>query len=156
MTMSASKIKLFINRCFYRRSQKNTIAIAGFTLLEMMVAVSVMAIALTSVYKLHAQTIRMNSIARFNTIAPLLAQERIALIDSQPIKDASDDSGDFEDDRENYSFNVTIEDNPSEYLETSTDISKNSGLIVKKIMVEITEGEGQQAYKFTTYRMMME
>lgn len=130
--------------------------IAGFTLLEMMVAVSIMAISLSSIYKLHAQTIRLNAIARFNAVAPLLAQERIAVIDSRPLEDAADDSGNFEDGFGNYTYNVTIEETPSEYLEIEGDLGKNSGLIIKKITVEIAEGDGQQTYKFTTYRMMVD
>jgi len=142
----------YINRIFRWISFKST----GFTLLEMMVAVAIIAIALTSVYKLHAQTIRLNSIARFNATAPLLAQERMALIDSQPIEDISDDSGEFEDGFENYAFDVVVEETPSEFLETSGDLGKDSGLILKKITIEITEGKSEQTYRVSTYRIMIE
>ncbi len=124
--------------------------------MEMMVAVSIMAIALSSVYKMHAQTIRMNAVARFNAIAPFLAQERIAIIDSKPLEDAMDDSGNFEDDFEKYSYNVTIEEIPSEFLETSKDLTQKSGLILKKINVEISEGENGPKYRFSTIRMVMQ
>jgi general secretion pathway protein I len=154
--MSDSKfigfVFLYINRIFGRIPLKST----GFTLLEMMVAVSIIAIALTSIYKLHAQTIRLNSIARFNALAPLLAQERMALIDAQPIEDISDDSGEFEDGFEHYAFDIVVEETPSEFLETSGDLGKDSGLILKKITVEITESKSEQTYRVSTYRMMIE
>jgi general secretion pathway protein I len=142
----------YINRIFGWISLKST----GFTLLEMMVSVSIIAIALTSIYKLHAQTIRLNSIARFNAIAHHLAQERMALVDTQPIEDISDDSGEFEDGFEHYSFEIVVEETPSEFLETSGDLGKNSGLILKKITVEITEGNSEQTYRVSTYRIMIE
>jgi hypothetical protein len=105
---------------------------------------------------LHAQTIRLNQIARFNAIAPLLAQERLALIDSESLEDASDDSGNFEDGFENYEYDIVIEEVSSEFLETSEDLGKDSGLILKKITVVITEGENEQTYRVSTYRMMLE
>ena len=154
--MSGSKFRRFLfshcKRFFRWTLSKN----AGFTLLEMMVAVCVIAIALTSVYKLHAQTIRLNTIARFDTIAPLLAQERMALIDIQKIEDVADDSGEFEDGFEKYTYNVVVEETPSEYLETSADLGKDSGLILKKITIEIAGGEYGQTYRVSTYRVMQE
>ena len=156
MTMSGSKFRRFLFPNLQRFFRWTLSKRAGFTLLEMMVAVCVIAIALTSVYKLHAQTIRLNSVARFNTIAPLLAQERIALIDSQPIEDVADDSGEFEDGFEKYTYNVVVEETPSEYLETSADLGKDSGLILKKITIEIAGGEYGQTYRVSTYRVTQE
>ncbi|MGD9212645.1 MAG: prepilin-type N-terminal cleavage/methylation domain-containing protein, partial [Desulfobacteraceae bacterium] len=153
---SGSKVNRGCSRYSFRPKKINWISRAGFTLLEMMVAVSVIGIALTSVYKLHAQTIRLNQIARFNAIAPLLAQERLALIDSESLEDASDDSGNFEDGFENYEYDIVIEEVSSEFLETSEDLGKDSGLILKKITVVITEGENEQTYRVSTYRMMLE
>jgi general secretion pathway protein I len=154
--MSGSKLIGSVFRYIRRISGWISFKSTGFTLLEMMVAISVIAIALTSIYKLQAQTIRLNSIARFNTVAPLLAQERMALIDSQPIEDISDDSGEFEDGFEHYTFNIVVEETPSEFLETSGDLGKDSGLILKKITIEITEGKSEQTYQVSTYRIMIE
>ncbi len=154
--MSGSKFSLDLVRGLFQIRRPHGFGRAGFTLLEMMVAVSVIGIALTSVYKMHTQTIMLNQIARFNSVAPLLAQERIALIDAQPIEDASDDSGNFEDGFEQYSYNVTIEETPSEFLETAEDLGKDSGLILQRITIEISEEENGQSYRVSTYRMMME
>ena len=51
---------------------------SGFTLLEVMVAMAIMAIVLVSVYRMHSQTLTMNSASRFYTLAPLLAQSKLA------------------------------------------------------------------------------
>jgi len=50
----------------------------GFTLLEIMVAVAIIAIAFTSVLKLHTQTVSMNIASNFYAKAPLLAQKIIS------------------------------------------------------------------------------
>ena len=50
----------------------------GFTLLEIMVAIAIIAIAFTSVLKLHTQTVAMNIASNFYVKAPLLAQKIIS------------------------------------------------------------------------------
>ena len=50
----------------------------GFTLLEVMVAVAIIAIAFTSVLKLHTQTVAMNIASNFYAKAPLLARKVIS------------------------------------------------------------------------------
>ncbi len=50
----------------------------GFTLIEIMVAVAIIAIAFTSVLKLHTQTVAMNIASNFYAKAPLLAQKIIS------------------------------------------------------------------------------
>ncbi len=47
----------------------------GFTLLEVMIAIAIIAIALTSVLKLHTQTVAMNMASNFYAKAPLLTQK---------------------------------------------------------------------------------
>ena len=45
--------------------------LSGFTLLEVMIALAVMSIVLVSVYRMHSQSLTMNTAARFYTLAPL-------------------------------------------------------------------------------------
>ena len=71
------------------RLEQNT----GFTLLEVMIAISVIAIVLITVYRLHAQTISMSNRSRFYTTAPLLAQRKLAEVTT--LKSLSSDSGSF-------------------------------------------------------------
>lgn len=121
----------------------------GFTLLEMMVAVAIIAIALVSVYKLHAQTIGLSAITRFNSTAALLAQSRLALVEARPLADASDDSGDFGSEHPGYTYKIVISDVESE-------IFKNPGPTLKKIDIEIALNEDEQTYKLSTYRIETE
>jgi general secretion pathway protein I len=122
---------------------------SGFTLLEMMVAVAIIGIALVSVYKLHAQTIGLTAITRFNATAPLLAQSRLALLEAKPLKDASDDSGDLGDEYPGYSFKVAISDVESE-------IFKDPGPTLKKIEIVIALNQDEQTYRLLTYRIETE
>jgi len=50
----------------YRKARPRSQRISfGFTLLEVMVALSVMSIVLVSVYRMHSQSLTMNTAARF-------------------------------------------------------------------------------------------
>ena len=59
----------------------------GFTLLEVLVAVAVTAIALLAVYRLQAQTIDLNYSIRFYAAAPLLAQDALARFEAENLAD---------------------------------------------------------------------
>jgi general secretion pathway protein I len=122
---------------------------SGFTLLEMMIAVAIIGIALVSVYKLHAQTIGLTAITRFNTTAALLAQSRLAQLETKPLKDASNDSGDFGKEYPGYSYKVAITD-------VDADMFKNPGPKLKKIEIDIALNQDEQTYKLLTYRVETE
>jgi len=68
----------------------------GFTLLEVMIAMAIMAIALVAVYQSQSQSVSMASDSRFLTTASLLAQSRMAEIDTDTRKAiAATTNGDF-------------------------------------------------------------
>ena len=58
---------------------------AGFTLLEVMVAMSILAMALVAVFHMQSQSISMAGESRFLTTASLLAQSKMAEIEAEPI-----------------------------------------------------------------------
>jgi general secretion pathway protein I len=119
----------------------------GFTLLEVMAAVSILAIVLTAVYRLHAQTISMNSSARFYTNAPLLAQRTLAEVETKTDEFMGADSGDYGDEFPGYSWTVSVEDVESEELgEAAEDL--------KQIDVGVMYNEGEFSYSFRTYRLL--
>jgi len=82
----------------------------GFTLLEVMIAMAIMAIVLVSVYRLHSQTLSMTTANRFYTQAPLLAQSKMAQLEAIPSSVVSGDSGDFGDKFPGYGWRVSMED----------------------------------------------
>lgn len=117
----------------------------GFTLLEMMIAVSIIAIVLTAIYRLHSQTLMMNSEARFQTMAPLLAQGKLAELELLALSDLADGSGDFGEDLAGYSWRVTVTDIENELLEK---VQEN----FKKIDVTVQFNESNLTYNLGTYR----
>jgi len=131
--------------CNLQRQTRNLQSDFGFTLLEVMVAVSIIAIVLVSIYKMHAQTISMNYEARFYAHAPLLAQFKMAEQEIKSLEDLTGDSGNFGDDFPGYRWNVAIDDVESEALgDTAKDL--------KKIDVTVFLNNDEFTYSLRTYR----
>ena len=122
---------------------------AGFTLLEIMVAVSIVAIVLVSVYKMHAQTVSMNNEVRFYATAPMLAQIKMAEIESESLEDMGDDSGDFGDEFPDYRWNIVIDDVESTALE-------NMAKDLKKIDLLISSNNDAFIYNLRAYKYLKE
>ena len=120
---------------------------SGFTLLEIMVALSILAIVLVSVYKLHAQTVAMNNEVRFYATAPMLAQLKMAEVESESPEDMGDDSGDFGDEFPNYRWNVVIDDVESTAL---GNIAKD----LKKIDLLISFNNNEFTYSLRNYKFL--
>jgi len=127
--------------------------LSGFTLLEVMVALGIMAIVLTSVYRLQAQTLSMSLESRFYAQAPLLARsaltryEETARREQRPL---ATDQGDFGREFPGYAWKITVDEAPSQTL--GADISRD----MKRIQVIVTLNGGQYAYGMRTYRFVRE
>ena len=96
---------------FVRRSS------CGFTLLEVMICLSIIAIVLMAVYGNYSHTIAMNTEQQFNTTAPLLAAKVVADYENRSAADLTDDSGNFGPEFDNYAWAVEVESISSETLE---------------------------------------
>jgi general secretion pathway protein I len=136
---------LAAHRCLNRitRSQQ------GFTLIEIMAAISIIAIVLVSVYHLHAQTVAMDSRVRFYATAPMLAQEKMAEIESKSRKDMSGDSGDFGDQFPNYTFNIVIDDVASKAL-------GNVAEDLKRIDITVSFNDDEYTYDLRAYKLLQD
>ena len=117
----------------------------GFTLLEIMVAVSIIAIVLVSIYKMQAQTISMNYEARFYATAPMLAQFKMTEQETKSLEDLTSDSGNFGDDFPGYTWSMDVDDVDSEAL-------GNTAKDLKKIDVTISLNDDEFTYSLRTYR----
>lgn len=69
----------------------------GFTLLEVLVALAIIAIVIVSALRLQGQSVGMNEISRFYATAPFLAQKKIAEIRTEPQRYMGSESGTFDD-----------------------------------------------------------
>jgi general secretion pathway protein I len=122
---------------------------AGFTLLEVMVAMAIMAIVLVSVYRMHSQTLTMNMAARFYTQAPMLAQSKLAQLETASAGSISGDSGDFGDKFPGYTWNISTDEVTSEVLgEIAADL--------KRIDMKVSFNNDEYVYNVRTYWFLRE
>lgn len=82
----------------------------GFTLIEVMFAIAILAIALVSVFQLQSQSISMSTDSRFMTTAALLAQSKMVEIETASTLSDKSDDGDFGPDYSQYTWHLEIGD----------------------------------------------
>jgi prepilin-type N-terminal cleavage/methylation domain-containing protein len=116
----------------------------GFTLLEVVIAVAIIATGFFAVYSLHVQTLSAAEDVRFYIKAPLLAQEKLTDAEAN-LKDLADGSGDFGEDYEGYTWKMTVSNVTSEILGATTEK-------MKKIELQISLNDGENSYDITAYR----
>ena len=133
-----------VSRIEYRVSSIERRA-AGFTLIEVMVAMAIMAIVLVSVYRMHSQTLTMNTANRFYTQAPLLAKGKLAQLETRTSGISAGDSGDFGEKFPGYSWNVSVDEVAIEALgEVANDFKQ----------IDLTVSYNEYVYSVRTYRLM--
>jgi general secretion pathway protein I len=122
----------------------------GFTLLETMISLSIIAIALTVLLTSQSQSLSLGGEAKFITTASLLAQDKMAEIEAMDVKELMSDSGDFGDDFPGYRWE--IESNQAPVLD-----SENLNKYLKQINLNVFFG-GDSRYKYTLrlYRFVLE
>lgn len=109
---------------------KKRVAEKGFTLLEVMVAVALIAVALTTLLGSQSQSVSFANSAKFETMAALLAQSKMSEITSQDAEELRSDSGDFGDDYPGYTWEVSVSDLNFEGLTNISDYLKQIDLTV--------------------------
>ena len=113
-----------------------------------MVAIAIIAIVLVSVYRMQSQTILMNMAAQFETLAPILAQDKMAEFETKLVSELTDDSGDFNNDFPGYNWQFTVEDAPLEAL-------GSLGERFKQLDLTITRPDQNLTFHLRTYRFLM-
>lgn len=125
-------------------SKKKPFNRAGFTLVEVVIAVAIIATGFFAVYNLHLQSIRANSHVRFHLKAPELAKMKISEVDSD-LENIAESAGDFGDLSPDYSWKITPEEMESE---TAGEVA---GQLVK-YNLEILNAAN--SYTLTVYRVI--
>lgn len=105
-----------VSRAVFKAGRRVGGCIRGFTLLEVMVSLSIIAIALLAVYGNYSHTIAMNTDQQFNTTAPLLAARVAADFENRVPAELADESGNFGPDFDGYQWAVEVETVTSEVL----------------------------------------
>jgi general secretion pathway protein I len=122
----------------------------GFTLLEVIVAMIILAVTLLVVLDAMSGSLSRACEAKFSTTAALLAQKKAAELETIPAKELTSDSGDFGEDYPGYSWELTLE-TPS--FNEPVDIAK----YLRQIDLTITWGENSQfKYTLRLYRFLSE
>lgn len=112
----------------------------GFTLLEVMLAMTILAIALVAVYQSQRQSLAMTARANFLTDAALLAQGRMAQVDAMNMLELANAGGDFGDDYPQYRWELTV-------LDTEIPFLKRIELTVKN------RAPTPETYQLVLYKM---
>ena len=117
---------------------------SGFTLLEVMIAMAMLAIVLVTAFQSQSQSISMASESRFETTAPLLAQSKMAEIEAMKMSDVNAGEGDFGEKFPDYAWRVEVSDTEFEAL--------------KKIEVQVTSSalKSRNTYRLVLYRFVVE
>jgi general secretion pathway protein I len=118
----------------------------GFTLLEVMVAMAIIAITLTAVLGSQSQSVSFATEAKFSTTAALLAQSKMAEIEAQDPEYLTSDSGDFGEDFPDYTWEANVRD-------VFLDEPENASDHLKQIDLTVSWGEGERyQYRLRRYR----
>ena len=83
---------------------------SGFTLMEVMIAMAILAIALVAVFQSQSQSISMSTDSRFMTTAALLAQSKMVEVEAASTLDNYSDDGDFGPDYPQYTWHLEVGD----------------------------------------------
>jgi len=112
------------SRCF-SNPHRNRKAVAGFTLLEVMIAVSVIAIALVTLVGAQSQSVTIATGARFDTMASLLAQQKVVEFNLVEFRSLTGSEGDFGDEFPGFIWKAEVR----ELTEGETGIRASSGML---------------------------
>jgi len=129
-----------------------TVSNKGFTLLEVMISVSIIAVIFVSLFRMQSSTIDLATAGKFNTLSPILAKQLLAEIE-QDAATWSETQGDFGENFPGIGWTCDISDVSLEELEFVNEDSENG---LKKIDIKITDRSEKRSYKITTWRFAVE
>ncbi len=119
----------------------------GFTLLEVMIAVAVIAMSFTALLSAQSQSLSIAARSRFESAAALLARQKLAELELSGFDSLSSGSGDFEDDFAAYHWQTEV----TELTEDEVGI-KGSGGMLKSVELTVS---GDEKENFTVRTVMM-
>ncbi|NOQ46477.1 MAG: prepilin-type N-terminal cleavage/methylation domain-containing protein [Desulfobulbaceae bacterium] len=146
--MMAATFPYSINqRSQYKQGRKNS-AEAGFTLLEVMIAVAIIAIAMVTLIGSQSQSVSIAAISRFDTVASLLARQKLVELETGDYTSLTSDEGYFSDDFAAYHWMVEVTD----LNEDDTGIEGTDDML-KAVDLTVTFGEDGQTFSLRSIIM---
>jgi general secretion pathway protein I len=123
---------------------------AAFTLLEVMIAVSIIAIGLVALFGSQSRSLSLATEAHFNNIAPMLASLKLAELQSRIIP-LENNEGDFDDDFSGYTWKIEVSDAPLGSFETLENIQDT----LQQVTLTVSWGETKYTYSLTHYEFRL-
>ena len=106
--------------------------VSGFTLLEVMVAVAVIAIAFVTLIGAQSQSVAIATSSKFDAMASLLAQWKVTELNLQDYNELASSTGNFGDEFPNFYWEMKV----TELSEGDTGIKGSDGML-KAIDVKV-------------------
>lgn len=119
----------------------------GFTLLEVMIAVAIIAIAVVTLFGAQSQSVSIASSARFETMAAMLGQWKMSDLLLQEYEELADDAGNFGEDYPQYSWKLTV----TELSEGETGLPGTADQIKALDIAVLSTLENGQEFSFRTF-----
>ena len=124
----------------------------GFTLLEIMVSIAVLALVMVTLFRLQSGTIKLADHGKFNSLAPFLARQQLAALERE-LDSPPRLTGAFGDDYQGYEWSAVIKN--ADFEEPAIISEKQFGNF-KRIDLEITYSNKGRSYKITSWRYQVE
>lgn len=122
----------------------------AFTLLEVMIAVSIIAIALVALFGSQSRSLSQATESHFNNVAPMLASLKLAEVQSRIIP-LENNEGDFDDDFSDYTWEIEVSDAHLGSYETLENIQ---GLL-QQVTLTVSWSETKYTYSLTHYELRL-
>lgn len=130
----------------FSRSLRRRRRSKGFTLLEVMISVSIIAIALVVLFGSQSRSLTIATEAQFNILAPTLAAMKLAELESGTLPMENDD-GDFGEEFPGYTWTVEAEDALFNRPEGLVDLARP----LRKIDLVVSWSESNYSYQLIYY-----
>lgn len=120
----------------------------GFTLLETLIALAILAVALVAVFRLQYQSIDLSAEIAFNANAPFLAEQLLSDLEREGIEGAGNTAGTFAEGMPPYSWQIGI-------ASVALPAGEATPPELWKIDIDVASGE-RLNYHLTTFRQKQE
>jgi len=120
----------------------------GFTFIEVMVAMAVIALVMTSLFRMQSGSFELASAEEFCSVARLLARQQLALMEQDPDEWNGTD-GDFGPENEDYEWTCEVLDVE---FDKETGLPKTDAGTLKKIDLTISQSQGGRSFHVETFR----
>ena len=128
------------------RKGRHRCSSAGFTLLEVMIAVALIAITLVTLIGAQAQSVSIATGSRFDAMASLLAQWKLTEFSLQDYEQLTSSEGNFGEEYPHFFWKSEV----SELAESDTGIKGSRGLLKAVDLTVLVDQDASQTYTVRT------